>query len=260
MKTDSILNSIEKRRFICDAGKADSVADVLKLARTLVIEKAKKAGVSVDDANQYLKQLTAMGKCIFYAEKARDPIAFIQHYILFKYQRFLMGDTGAMGDAVENVCHLVAFREMWRTNKIHLHVSAIDKLDITINGIPFEVGHNAKTWNCIKTEVEHQKHKGVIYGVFDADTMFQIVELTKVNPKKAITAFCNRLFVFENKADYFDFMGKAINQRILPDGRIVSVTQYNKYRHNIFMREVKAREIPTLTQYMKALGKNDYLL
>lgn len=260
MKTDSILNSIEKRRFISDAQKAETVSDVLKLARSLVIEKAKKNGISVEDANQYLKQLTAIGKCTFYAEKAKNPVAYIQNYILFKYQRFLMGDTGAMGDAVENVCHLVACRELWRTNKSHLHVSEIDKLDITINNIPFEVGHNAKTWNCLKQDVENQNHKGVIYGVFDADTVLQIVELAKVNPKKAITAVCNRLYVFENKAEYFDFMGKAINQRILPDGRIVSVTQYNKYRHGIFLREVKAREIPTLTQYMKALGKNDYLL
>lgn len=264
LKTVSVRR---KERFFIECGKCENLIEVVKTCKILLSEivsdrKEKGLSTTLETATDIFNNLKATG--IFqYALVHSDSIQeHTINYLKFKYNRYVNGDRGALGDGIEAICHLVACREVWRTKKSVIHVSAVGRVDVTINGIGYEVGHNGKTW----TESEYANigkgtYAGIIYGCVSDEEMKKIILLTMKDFNNGIKALCNRLFVWQDKSDFFQYMenlgaGQAFQYRE-SIGNYVSV--YNPSRLKMFRKAVKMDKITSLSEYMRGLGKNDYL-
>lgn len=253
----------KKAEFIRKCRNAGSKMEVLELAKELAKETASKCTLE-GTLKDLALALYACGVAIWKVEQTQTVEEWMINYILFKLTTFdKLNDTGAIGDAIETMVHLLAMRRTWRTKKRNLHVSVIGATDVRINSIRFEVGHNAKVWNdSTLDDAMAGPFEGVIYGMIDNAEIAGIVKLMRIDFVKGMTELADMLYVFENKDEYLDLMqndlGRSETLKYRDDlDKIITV--YNGSKQNAWNRRMEGSEFPTLTEYMKNLGQNDYL-
>lgn len=257
------ITSRRKAKFMTDCMSAKSKLEVLKLAKELAEETAKR--VTLEGTVQDLTlAMYACGIARRAMAEAETNEEYMKRYISWKLTTFTkLNDTGAIGDAIETAIHLIAMRQTWRTQRKNLHVSDIGKTDVKINAIRFEVGHNAKLWNdSTIDDAMSGPFDGVIYGMIEYDEMVAIAKLMRTDFVRGLTEMANMMYVFEDKNEYLEVMqndlGRSETLKYREDlDKIVTV--YNGSKQKAWINRMEGAEFPTLTEYMKALGKNDYL-
>lgn len=257
-----------KAKFIRDCKAAADMPELETLANDLAAEIAKAAKdrderLASSEA-EVAKAFLACGLCVFEMEKAETVADYFKGYIAWKFNSYYeLNDTGAIGDAIETTVHLLAMRRFWRTNKKNLHVAAIGNTDVKINGVRFEVGHNAKLWNDATIEdAMAGPFDGVIYGMIDPDELDYIAEIMKDDFIKGISELASMLYVFEDKSDYFDFMQNKLGRSATIKYRAsidAIITVYNDSKHKAWIEAIENSDFPTLKEYMLNLSDNDYL-
>lgn len=257
------ISARQKARFMQDAKAASSKQEVYKLAVELA--KATASKVTLESSVKELAlALYACGLAVWNMEQAQTVGEYMTSYLRWKltvYEK--LDDKGALGDVSETVVHLLAMREVWRTQLKNLHVSAIGKTDVRINGHRFEVGHNAKTWADSSVEdAMAGPFEGVIYGMFDAEDIAEVAKRMQYDLAKAVTDLADLMYVFTDKADFLQVMqndlGRSETLKYREDLGVV-ITVYNPSKQKAWINRMEGAEFPTLTEYMKSLGKNDYL-
>lgn len=252
-----------KAKFVRDCKEAKDKLEVLKLANELAKETASKTKLE-GTVKDLTLTMYACGVAIWRLEQSHTVEEWMIDYIHWKLTvADKLNDTGAMGDAIETVIHLLAMRKTWRTQKKNLHVSAIGATDVRINGIRFEAGHNAKLWNdSTIDDAMSGPFEGVIYGMIDPDDLRGIAKLMRTDFLRGVTELANMMYVFEDKNQYFEVMqndlGRSETLKYREDlDKIVTI--YNGSKQRAWTKRMEGAEFPTLTEYMKALGQNDYL-
>lgn len=257
------ITARRKAKFVRDCKSATSKLEVLELAKELAKETASKTRLE-GTVKDLALAMYACGLAVWKLEQTETIEEWMVGYIVWKMTiADKLNDTGAMGDAIETVIHLLAMRRTWRTQKKNLHVSVIGATDVTINGIRFEAGHNAKLWNdSTMDDAMSGPFDGVIYGMIDPDDLRGVATLMKVDFIRGITELSNMMYVFEDKNEYLEVMqndlGRSETLKYREDlDKIVTV--YNGSKQKAWTSRMEGAEFPTLTEYMKALGPNDYL-
>ena len=252
-----------KQRFVRNCQRAQDKLEVLELAKELAKETASKTKLE-GTVKDLTLAMYACGIAVWKLERTETVEDWMINYISWKLTiADKLNDTGAIGDAIETAIHLLAMRRTWRTQKRNLHVSVIGATDVKINSIRFEVGHNAKLWNdSTLDDAMAGPFEGVIYGMIDNDEMMGIVKLMRIDFVKGMTELANMMYVFEDKNEYLEVMqndlGRSETLKYREDlDKIVTV--YNGSKQNAWNRRMEGAEFPTLAEYMKALGQNDYL-
>lgn len=223
---------------------------------------ARKALKCGDMLHKVALALYSVGLGCYHAAHADNFMEFLSNYAAFKAEMFIkLHDLGASGDIIETAVHCIASRQWWRVKIKNLHVSAIGKIDVTINGKCWEVGTNGKTF-AESTENDYMfgKYTGVIFGVFNDEEYTEICDLF-INGKtlEALTYIAQRLYVWEDKYQFQQFMqsigrnGYFVWKKSLKAAQVV----YNGSMYNMFKKNVKTL---TLYQYMKNLSDNELLL
>lgn len=253
----------QKAKFIRDAKAAANKLEVFELAKELAKETAKKAKLE-SSVKDLALALYACGLCVWNMERTQTAEEYVRRYFKWKSTVYTkLNDTGALGDATETGVHLIAMRKRWRTQIRNLHVAAIGTTDVQINGILFEVGHNAKLWNDSTVEdAMAGPFEGVIYGMIDNNEMTMIMELMKTDVVMALTELASLLYVFKDKNEFLEVMqndlGRSETLKYRDDlDKIVTV--YNPSKQKAWIDRMEGAEFPTLLEYMKALGDNDWL-
>ena len=103
---------------------------------------------------------------------------------------------------------------------------------------------------------------GVIYGMFDVADITEIGHRMRVDLAKGVTELANLLYVFTDKADFLQVMqndlGRSETLKYREDLGVV-ITVHNPSKQKAWENRMYKSEFPTLTEYMKSLGENDYL-
>lgn len=254
----------KKMEFMRKAGNMESKKDIFDYAKKTALFYGEKEDWTVDQKKTACLSLYACGLCVWNMNKSETVFDYIVNYIMWKQRIFeKLNDLGAFGDSIETIVHLVAYRKVWRTNRKNLHVSEIDKTDVRINSIRFEVAHNGKTWaESIENEPMHGHFDGVIYGVFDTEETERIISLFRIGSiKEGIKNVCDMLYVFPDKMEHLTFMN-AISTRSATIqyknnlGRYMTI--YNPSKHTAFINAIENSNYKTLSEYMNDLGENDY--
>jgi len=265
-KFENITKAIPARKkmeFMRNCRTMESKKAVFDLAKETAEQYQQKNNWTKEQTKKVALNLYACGFCVWQMEHAENVFDFMCSYIAWKQRTFeKLNDLGAFGDSIETIVHLVACRKIWRTSKNVLHVSAIGKTDVKINGIRFEVGHNGKTWaDSELDEPMKGNFDGVIYGVFDEETTEKIISLFRCGQyMKAIKAVCSRLYVFPDKNDHLDFMQNISRSESIQYKKHLAryMTIYNPSKHYAFLRSIEKSGFPSLLDYMNNLGENDY--
>lgn len=253
-----------KAKFIRDAKSAASKAEVLELAKEVVRDVIANGAKLESNPKDLTMAMFACGRAAWEMEQAQTTEEYVIRYIRHKFTIFdKLNDTGAIGDAIEMVIHLIAMRRTWRTQRKNLHVTRIRDTDVKLGGVRFEVGHNAKLWaDSTMDDAMAGPFEGVIYGMIDNDEMMAIAELMEEDFTRGITELADQLYVFTDKAEYLEVMqndlGRSETIKYREDLDQM-VTVYNGSKQNAWIKRMEGAEFPTLTEYMKALGDNDYL-
>ena len=253
----------QKARFMQDAKKATTKREVYDLAVELAKAVARKTALE-STVKDLALALYACGLAVWNMEQAQTVGEYMTSYLRWKltvYEK--LDDKGALGDVGETIVHLLAMRKQWRTKVKNLHVSAIGKTDVVINGVRYEVGHNAKTWADSSVEdAMNGPFDGVIYGMFDVADITEIGHRMRVDLAKGVTELANLLYVFTDKADFLQVMqndlGRSETLKYREDLGVV-ITVHNPSKQKAWENRMYKSEFPTLTEYMKSLGENDYL-
>ena len=257
------ITARRKAKFVRDCKDAKGKMDLLELAKELAKETDAKAKL-----DGTVKDLTlamyACGLAVWNMEQAQTVEEYMIGYMRWKFTTFdKLNDTGAIGDAIETAIHLIAMRKRWRTQKRHLHVAMIGNTDVKLGGVRFEAGHNAKLWaDSNMDDAMAGPFDGVIYGMIDNDEVKQIAKLMRTDLPKGLTELANLMYVFEDKNEFLEVMqndlgrSETINYREDLDQM---VTIYNPSKQKAWIDRMEGGEFPTLTEYMKALGDNDWL-
>lgn len=254
----------KKMEFMRKAENMESKKEIFNFAKTTALFYAKKEDWTKEEKKTACLSLYACGLCVWKMKHSESVFDYIVNYIIWKQRIFeKLNDLGAFGDSIETIVHLVACRKIWRTNKKNLHVSEIDKTDVKINGIRFEVAHNGKTWaESVEDEPMEGHFDGVIYGVFDSEETENIITLFRTGKvMEGIKTVCDMLYVFPDKMEHLDFMDgistrSATIQYKNNLGRYMTI--YNPSKHNAFIKAIENSGHETLTEYMNNLGENDY--
>jgi hypothetical protein len=103
---------------------------------------------------------------------------------------------------------------------------------------------------------------GVIYGMIDNDEVKQIAKLMRTDLPKGLTELANLMYVFADKNEFLEVMqndlGRSETIKYREDLNQM-VTIYNPSKQKAWIDRMEGGEFPTLTEYMKALGDNDWL-
>ena len=253
-----------KAKFIRDAKASANKAEVLELAKEVVREVIENGTKLDSNPKDLTMAMFACGRSVWEMEQAQTTEEYVIRYIRHKFVIFdKLNDTGAIGDAIEMVIHLLAMRRTWRTQRKNLHVSVIGNTDVKLGGERFEVGHNAKLWaDSTMDDAMAGPFEGVIYGMIDNEEMMAIAELMEEDFSKGVTELANQLYVFTDKNQYLEVMqndlGRSETIKYREDLNQM-ITVYNGSKQNAWIKRMEGAEFPTLTEYMKALGENDYL-
>lgn len=253
-----------KAKFIRDAREAKDKKEILELAKQVVREVLENGTRLESSPRDLTMALFACGRSVWEMERAETVEQYVIKYIAHKFTIFdRLNDTGAIGDAIEMIIHLIAMRKSWRTQKKNLHVTRIRDTDVKLGGVRFEVGHNAKLWaDSSIDDAMAGPFEGVIYGMIDNDELMAIAELMENDFARGVTELADQLYVFTDKADYLNVMqndlGRSETIKYREDLHQM-ITVYNGSKRNAWAKRMEGAEFPTLTEYMKALGDNDYL-
>lgn len=258
------ITARRKAKFIRDCKNAKDKNEVLELAKEVVREVIANGAKLESTPKDLTKAMFACGRSSWEMEQAKTTEEFVKKYILHKFTVYdKLNDTGAIGDAIEMVIHLIAMRKTWRTQRKNLHVAVIGNTDVTLGGTRFEAGHNAKLWaDSTMDDAMAGPFDGVIYGMIDNDVMHAIAEVMEADFVRGITELADLLYVFEDKNDYLEVMQNDLGRSETIKYRVdlnQMITVYNASKQNAWNKRMENAEFPTLTQYMKALGQNDYL-
>jgi hypothetical protein len=253
-----------KAKFIRDCKDAKDKNEVLELAKGVVRDVIAN-GVKLESSpKDLIMAMFACGRAVWELENAQTVEEYVTRYIRHKFVIFdKLNDTGALGDAIEMVIHLLAMRRTWRTQKKNLHVTRIRDTDVKLGGVRFEVGHNAKLWaDSTMDDAMAGPFEGVIYGMIDNEEMLAIAEVMEEDFNRGITELADQLYVFADKNQYLEVMqndlGRSATIKYREDLNQM-ITVYNGSKQNAWIKRMEGSEFPTLTEYMKKLGQNDYL-
>lgn len=255
----------KKAEFMREARNMETKKAIFDFAKKTAIFYGEKNNWNNDELKTACLALYACGLCIFNMEHAETVFDYLVAYVSWKHRTFIkLNDYGAFGDSLETIVHLLACRKIWRTKIKNLHVTELGKTDVQINRIPFEVGHNGKTWaDSTLDNPMNGPFDGVIYGVIDDTERQYIIDLfTQGKVLEGIIQASNMLYVFPDKMDYLSFMDSiskrsATIQYKKSLGRYQTI--YNASKHSAFITAIESSEYMTLAEYMKTLGENDYL-
>lgn len=253
-----------KAKFVRDCKDAKDKAEVLELAKEVVRDVIANGTKLESTPKDLTMAMFACGRAVWEMENAQTIEEYVIRYIQHKFTIFdKLNDTGAIGDAIEMVIHLLAMRRTWRTQKKNLHVALIGNTDVKLGGERFEVGHNAKLWaDSTMDDAMAGPFEGVIYGMIDNDEMMAIAELMEEDFVRGITELANLMYVFTDKNQYLEVMqndlGRSETIKYREDLNQM-VTVYNPSKQKAWIDRMEGGEFPTLTEYMKTLGENDYL-
>ena len=254
----------KKMEFMRKAENMESKKEIFDYAKKTALFYADKENWTNEEKKTACLSLYACGLCVWNMKRAENVFDYIVDYIIWKQRIFeKLNDLGAFGDSIETIVHLVACRKIWRTNKKNLHVSEIDKTDVKINSIRFEVAHNGKTWAESTENEPMQGHfDGVIYGVFDTEETENIINLFRIGKvMEGIKTVCNMLYVFPDKMEHLNFMDSISTRSATIQyksnlGRYMTI--YNPSKHTAFINAIENSNYKTLSDYMNSLGENDY--
>lgn len=253
----------KKAQFIRACEVATSKKEIYCIALTLANDVASRTTLE-GTVKELAIALYAVGLCAWKAKNAVSIEDFVTAYILWKFAMYTkLHDTGAIGDVVELIVHLVAAREQWRTQLKNLHVSALGRTDVQIGGVKYEVGHNAKVWaDATIDDAMKGPFEGVIYGMISNEEMRQIATIMRMDFVRGVTEVADLLYVFPNKADFLEVMqnqlGRSATLKYRHDLNQI-ITVYNDSKTKAWINRMEGGEYLTLTEHMKALGKNDWL-
>lgn len=253
-----------KAKFIRDAKEAATKAEILELAKEVVRDVIANGTKLESNPKDLTMAMFACGRSAWEMEHTQTIEEYVIKYILHKFTIFdKLNDTGAIGDAIEMLIHLIGMRRTWRTQKKNLHVTRIRDTDVRLGGVRFEVGHNAKLWADSKIDdAMAGPFEGVIYGMIDNADLMDIAEVMEEDFSKGVTELADMMYVFTDKMDYLRVMqndlGRSETIKYREDLNQM-ITVYNGSKQNAWNKRMEGAEFPTLTEYMKALGQNDYL-
>ncbi len=200
--------------------------------------------------------LYACGIARYEMEQAENWKDYMIRYATFKANTYLrLNDFGAFADVVETSLHLLVCREEWKVKIKNLHVSAIGKTDIVLNGRKTEVGTNGKSWNdSLKHEPMHGPFKAVIYGVFTEEEKEQITNLFVAGEvKKALTNISDMMYYFYEKEEFCYWMNHSVSKTpgiVWKEKAGYYQTVYNPSKHNAFLRFVENERINTVHEIL----------
>lgn len=263
-KVTTLIPARKKTEFFREAEKAENKKAIVDLARKIGKFYAEKNNLSKEDEKTLVLSLFASGLCAWNIKHAASQYDYIVNYILWKqrvYER--LNDLGAFGDSVETCVHLINCREKWRVNLKNIHVAAIGNTDIWIKGRRFEIGTNGKSW-ADSTEEEPMRgpFDGIIYGVISDEEKQYIIDLFRQNKvRQGLTAIAKMLYVFPEKEEFSYFMEKVGRSASIVWKKHLNIYQtvYNPSKHSAFIEKVESENIPTLYEYIKQFGKNEFL-
>lgn len=252
-----------KEAFMKACAEAEARDVVKELARKRAILTARDYHLTSEEAQYLYEDLYAIGIARQAQAHAETIEEYLKGYLRFKTQCYIrLHDTGAFGDLIETVCHLLAMRKRWRTQIRNLHVAAIGHTDVQIDGKRFEIGHNAKLWADRTPENAMEgPFEGVIYGMLTKEELACLIRELDRDLEAGVTAIADSMVVFEDKAEFFDLMQNRIGRTpaivLRPDiGHCI--TQCNPSRINAWVKATEG-QYPTLSEYMRSIGENDWL-
>lgn len=257
------ITARRKARFVRDCKNATNKLEVYELAKELAKETASKTKLE-GTAKDLMLAMYACGLAVWNMEQTQTVEEYMIGYIKWKFATFdKLNDTGAIGDAIETAGHLIAMRKRWRTQIRNLHVALIGNTDIQLGGVKFEMGHNAKLWaDSNMDDAMAGPFDGVIYGMIDNDEIAEIAKLMRTDFVRGLTELADMLYVFTDKNEFLEVMqndlgrSETIKYREDLDQMI---TVYNPSKQKAWIDRMEGGEFPTLTEYMKGLGDNDWL-
>lgn len=199
--------------------------------------------------------LYACGIARYEMEQVETWKEYMIKYATFKANTYIrLNDLGAFADVVETSLHLLVCREEWKVKIKNLHVSAIGKTDITLNGRKTEVGTNGKSWNdSRKNDPMHGPFQAVIYGVFTEEEKEQITSLfVSGEVKKALTNIADMTYYFFEKEDFCHLMNYEVSKTpgIIWKKAGYYQTVYNGSKHSAFLRMVEKQNINSVHEVL----------
>ena len=257
------ITARRKAKFLRDCKDAKGKMDLLELAKELAKETASKSKLE-GTTKDLMLAMYACGLAVWNMEQAQTVEEYMIGYMKWKFTIYQkLNDTGAIGDAIETAGHLIAMRKRWRTQMKNLHVTRIRDTDIRLGGVKFEMGHNAKLWaDSNMDDAMAGPFDGVIYGMIDNDEMLEIAKLMRTDFVRGLTELANMMYVFTDKNEFLEVMqndlGRSETIKYREDLNQM-VTVYNPSKQKAWIDRMEGGEFPTLTEYMKALGDNDWL-
>ena len=179
---------------------------------------------------------------------------YLQKYLLFKFaQYYNFSDYGAIGDAIETICHAAVNEYWWRVKRENLHVAATGKVDLTYKKQKLEVGTNGKSFlESTEEDYMNGKYSGVIYGVFSDDEKIMLYEYLKQGKlKQVISSVLDMLYFFPTKQGFSDFMAMVGRSSSLKwKGDYMQVI-YNPSKHNAFLEKAEKENVKTFADYIR---------
>lgn len=259
----------EKQNFFRECEKAETKKDIFPIVKLFAIkcfpgfpEHIRQA--LKDDRELWKKvnlNLYACGLAVFSVSHAENWLDYMVNYATFKantYKR--LNDLGAFADLVETSLHLLVCRKEWRIKVKNLHVSAVGKTDIILNGRKTEVGTNGKTWaDSEKYDPMKGPFKAVIYGMFTEEEKDLICNLFITgNVREGLKNIADMTYYFYEKLDFYHFMQFTISKTptIVWKKAGYYQTVYNGSKHSAFLKGIENEKILSVHEI---LGYNEII-
>lgn len=196
------------------------------------------------------------------------PLEYLAIYANWKNQEYsLNSDLGAYGDLVESCIHCIAKRKANLIKLTDIRVKPltlksdgnsvrVSKIDVSINGVGYEVAHNGKTLT-ESTEFDYMagEYTGFIYGVIDREEMQEIVNLLIAHEfKKAFSMLSRIMYVWTDKYEFLHDINSVSRGKGITYKSHINAAQivYNDSKHNAFIKYIEDSKIPRLYDVLVA--------
>lgn len=140
-------------------------------------------------------------------DAAQTVTYYLQQYARFKKWAYeCLNDKGALADLFEVLIRIASKRNYNLVHISDLHVKTANTHDIILNGVPYEIGSNGKTWTqATMTDYMNGDFNGVIYGMYDKETMYDVIScINRGEIKNAVNTIASNCVIFENKYDFLN--------------------------------------------------------